>query len=124
MVAVGLDGQLRSGHDYWILGVLALGLLFMAMLYAVHYRESHRKLLAMGEPVATLEVTESTFSVTSGAGAAQRPWTAIQEIWRFDTCWLLLFSKAQFVTLPLADLTPEAADFVLERVRTAGGKLR
>jgi hypothetical protein len=36
----------------------------------------------------------------------------------------LLFSKAQFVTIPLADLTPEAKAFILARVQDAGGKIR
>jgi hypothetical protein len=90
----------------------------------VHLRGSLQRLAAMGTPSATLEVTATEFSITSGAGAASIPWSSISEIWRFETCWLLLLSRAQFMTLPLADLGPDVSAFILERVRAAGGKLR
>jgi len=35
----------------------------------------------------------------------------------------LLYSKAQFSTLPLACLSPETQAFVLQRVQAAGGKV-
>ncbi|WP_229720865.1 YcxB family protein [Dyella nitratireducens] len=62
-------------------------------------------------------------SLSSGAGTASIPWSAITEIWQFKTCWLLLLSKSQFVTLPLADVRPELAAFILERVQASGGKV-
>jgi hypothetical protein len=35
----------------------------------------------------------------------------------------MFFSKSQFVTLPLADFTPEAKACVLERLKAAGAKI-
>jgi hypothetical protein len=42
---------------------------------------------------------------------------------RFPGFWLLFFSKSQYVTIPLADFTPEVEAFFLERVQAAGGKI-
>jgi hypothetical protein len=45
-------------------------------------------------------------------------------VWRYPSFWLLFFSKTQFATLPLADFSPEAKAFILERVQDSGGKIR
>jgi YcxB-like protein len=127
LVAIGLGGLVYGGDSSWLVGVLAsvlaLGILFAAALYVVHSRSSLRALAAMGNPSATLEACAASLSIASGAGAATLPWSSITEIWRFETCWLLLLSRAQFLTLPLVDLAPDAAAFILERVRTAGGRV-
>jgi hypothetical protein len=128
LVAVSLGVLVAGGDSSWLVGVLAsalaLGILFAAALYVVHLRGSLQRLAAMGTPSATLEATPTSLAITSSAGAATIPWSSITEIWRFETCWLLLLSRAQFMTLPLAELAPEVSAFILERVRAAGGKLR
>ena|GEM_PF-2362321 len=74
LLAVGLGTLLLQGDSSWIVGVLAsvlvLGIAFVAALFLVHYRNSLHKLRAMGSPHATLGVSESSFSLSSGAGAA------------------------------------------------------
>jgi hypothetical protein len=42
----------------------------------------------------------------------------------FPEFWLMLFSRAQFVTLPLADLDIEARELILDRVKSHGGNVR
>jgi hypothetical protein len=44
-------------------------------------------------------------------------------VWQFRDFWLLFFSPAQFITLPLADLDSEARDLILSRVRSHGAKV-
>ena len=61
-------------------------------------------------------------------------------LWRGDRSWfvgalgaflvfglgfaaLLLFSKARFVTLPLADIPSDAQELIMNRVAAAGGKV-
>jgi hypothetical protein len=44
-------------------------------------------------------------------------------VWRFDSLWLLLFSKARFVTLPLEDVPSPMQTFILGRVKASGGKI-
>ena len=48
---------------------------------------------------------------------------AVTQLWRFSHFWLLSLSKTQFITLPLADLSPDMQAYVLQRVRAAGGKI-
>lgn len=127
-VVAGSFGLLLSrGYRSWLVGVLAtvllFGVAFVVLIYFVHYRSSIRKFKAMGSPEATLTASESSLSFSSGAGSSTFPWSAISEIWRFPDLWLVLFSKAQFTTLPLANMAPELRAFVLERVRASGGRV-
>ncbi|MEC5211701.1 hypothetical protein RCH06_000231 [Polaromonas sp. CG_9.5] len=127
LVATGLTVSIRGGDTSWFVGVLGsvlvLGICFAVGLYVVHYRNAMHKLRAMGSPQATLEASENSLSLSSSAGTASLPWSAVTEVWQFKTCWLLVLSKSQFVTLPLASLPPEFAAFLLARVQAAGGKV-
>ncbi len=115
---------LVRGDRSWLSGVLGLAFVVATWLtvyiYFVHRSNSLAKLRNMGAPSALFTASEATFSFVSGAGSSTLPWSSVVEVWRFDGFWLLLFSKAHFVTLPLADLSPELQAFVLERVRAAG----
>ncbi len=128
LVAGSLAMLVLRGDTSWVVGVLASVLVFgiavIVALYVVHYRNALHKLKAMGHPQATLEASEAHLWLSSGAGTATLPWTAVTEIWQFKSCWLLLFSKTQYITLPLADITPETAAFIVARVQGAGGKVR
>lgn len=127
LVAGSLAMLVLRGDTSWVVGALASVLVFgiavIVALYVVHYRNALHKLKAMGHPQATFEASEAYLWVSSGAGTATLPWTAVTEIWQFKSCWLLLFSKAQFITLPLADMTPETATFIVARVQAVGGKV-
>jgi YcxB-like protein len=127
LVAGSLAMLVLRGDTSWVVGALASVLVFgiavIVALYVVHYRNALHKLKAMGHPQATFEASEAQLWVSSGAGTATLPWTAVTEIWQLKSCWLLLFSKAQFITLPRADMTPETAAFIAARVQAAGGKV-
>jgi hypothetical protein len=117
-----------GGDRSWLLGVLAvvwgLGVLFPVALYAVHHRSRFQVLARMGRPQAQLTVDPERLMFVTDTSSVALPWSAVQALWRFETCWLLLLSPSQYVTLPLADLDPAMAAFVESRVRDAGGKLR
>ena len=127
VVALGLVVASHEGDAPWVTGVfgsvLVAGILFPVTLYAVHHRNTFQKLRAMGSPQAMLEASDSALLLSSGAGSASIPWSAIAEIWQLKNCWLLLLSRSQFFTLPLADVTPELRDFILAKVRASGGKV-
>jgi hypothetical protein len=118
---------IAQGNTSWLIGslatALAFGVLIAALLYVVHYRNSLRKFREMGSPHATLLVEESSFTIGSSIGTATLQWSAIKELWQFSGVWLLLYSRAQFSTLPLTDLSPEMQAFILQRVQAAGGKI-
>ncbi len=128
VLAASLVILVFDGNTSWFVGVLATtltaGIGVMVMLYVVHYRNALQRLKAMGQPQATLTLSEATLSTASGAGSSTVPWSAVSELWLFPDLWLLFISKSHFVTLPLCGFTPEAKAFFVERVQTSGGKIR
>ena len=132
LVAVGLMiamlvWRLAEGDRSWLVGLMAaivlIGILLPLMVYLVHYRNSIGKFRQMAEPLAEFIADEDQFTLSSSLGATTLKWNAVTEVWRLDTLWLLLFSKAQFVTLPLEGMSEQMRSFVLDKVRAAGGKI-
>lgn len=132
LVLILLTGYLvivaREGNTGWTVGafgaIVAMGYAFLAMVYVTHLRHGLGILRTMGQPQATLDIDDTGFTVTSGAGQSTVPWRSVQEVWRCPGFWLLMFSPSQFFTIPLDNL-PEAmqAEF-LARVQQHGGKAR
>lgn len=126
-LAVVLGVLVALGAPVWIIVTLAVLLLLAAAvagaLYIGYYRNSLRKFRTMTTPRATFRADESSFTMTSDAGTTTLQWSAVKELWQFPSVWLLLYSKTQFSTLPLACLPPDIQAFVQERVREAGGKV-
>jgi hypothetical protein len=115
------------GAPFWLLITLAvlfvLAVALAVALYAGYYRNSLRKFRKMEKPQATFRADESSFTMSSDAGTTTLQWSAVKELWQFPSVWLLLYSKTEFSTLPLACLPSETQAFVQERVREAGGKV-
>jgi drug/metabolite transporter (DMT)-like permease len=126
-VCAGMLGVLLvQGDRSWVVGLLGavvtLGAAFVVAIYAVHYRNAIQKLRDMGSPRATFRASDSSFTVSSDLATSTVPWSTVTQIWKFKNCWLLLFSKAQFMTLPLASVPQDMQAFVLARVAAAGGR--
>ena len=126
-LTVVLGVLVALGAPVWIMVTLAVLLVLAAAvavaLYIGYYRNSLRKFRTMSTPRATFRADESSFTMTSDAGTTTLQWSAVKELWQFPSVWLLLYSKTQFSTLPLACLPPDVQAFVQERVREAGGKV-
>jgi hypothetical protein len=127
IAALGLVVLVALGQASWIIGalaaVLALGIAFTIVVYVVHYRRSLRKFRQMNTPRSTFRADESSFTMSSDIGTTTLQWSAVKELWQFPNVWLLLYSKAQFTTLPLACLPPETQAYIVQCVRAAGGKV-
>jgi hypothetical protein len=125
LLIMALGYFLHHGDKSWFVGVLAalifIALVFLIAIYRIHYRNGLSKLRAMGLPKADFSASESSFTFESGAGSSTLPWSSVTEIWQFEQYWLMLFSKAQFSTLPVADISPEFQAFILNRVKASGG---
>ena len=114
----------EPGWEVGALGaILIIAMAFVALVYFVHYKKSMEKFRAMGSPVASFEVSDLDFSFSSSLGSTTLKWAAISEVWVFEDMWLFIFSKAQFSTIPLADIPDEAKDYILSRIRSSGGKV-
>jgi hypothetical protein len=102
---------------------LILVVVVMAAAYIAPYRHALAALRALNPPEATLTLDEGTLSMASNVGSTTVLWSAVTELWRFDRVWLLMFSKAQFVTLPVRCLSPEEQALITEKVRSVGGRV-
>ena len=127
IAALGLVVLVALGQSSWIIGglgaVLVLGIAFAIVIYVVHYRRSLHKFRQMDNPQAMFRAEESSFTMSSDIGTTTLQWSAVKELWQFSNVWLLLYSKAQFTTLPLACLPPETQAYIVQCVRAAGGKV-
>lgn len=115
-------------HDRsWEMGVvgtvLGFAYLMSATVYVVHYRGSLAKFRQLRDPVATFRADHHSITVESSIGKSTFYWACVKEVWQFPDVWLLLFSKAQFSTLPVANLSPELQALIVTRVQSAGGKI-
>lgn len=119
-VIAGAVALALSGPSAWETGA-ALGaacvLVFLLIgIYLLHYRQGMAKLRRMGSHQATLEFSDASLKVSSGAGSSTLPWTTFSEVWRFPKFWLLIIGQGQYMTLPLADLSPEVQAFILVHI--------
>ncbi|MGD9644780.1 MAG: YcxB family protein [Pirellulales bacterium] len=128
LIAILLAFLVARGDASWMVGVLgsvlALAIAMAVAVYVIHYRNAISKFREMGDAKAIFRAEESSFTMTSSIGTSSFRWSATKEIWQFPDVWLLLFSKAQFVTLPTACLPLEMQSFIVQQVRSSGGKIR
>ena len=119
--------RVSGGDRSWIIGALGAFLILvvvvMATAYIAPYRHALGAFRALSPPEVTMTLDDDTLSMTSSVGSSTVAWSVVKEVWRFDGVWLLLFSKAQFVTLPARCLGPEAQSYIVERVRSVGGRV-
>lgn len=117
----------RGGNTGWLVGVfgtiVALGYVFLAVVYVAHLWHGMATLRAMGDQQATLAIDGGGIMVASGAGEAKLPWSRVYEVWCYPDFWILLFSRTQFMTLPLANLPESMQTEILERMRQNGGRV-
>jgi hypothetical protein len=127
VLGAGLAVLLMQGDISWVVGALAtvfaVTIAFLLAIYAAPVRNAMRKLKNMDSSHLAFIAEEPSFAVTSRIASSTPAWTAVIEVWRFPTFWILLFSKAHFFTLPLAGVSPEMQVFVLQRIQASGGKL-
>ena len=128
LVFASLVYSLRTGDRSWYVGmvgtVFVIGLMFTVALYVNHYRASLDRLRRMHTPEAIFEPSDQSFRVTSDLGVTDVGWNAITEIWRFPDFWLLFLSRAQFITLPIADLDSEDREDILTCLKSHGSKVK
>ena len=116
---------IASEPGTWQAGVMcgAAGVFFLFFVgaYFLHYRQGIAKLRRMGKPHVFLELTDTELRGTSEAGSFSTPWSTFSALWQFSDFWLLIIDTNQFITLPLAELSPEVQEFLHSHV---GDKIR
>ena len=121
VVCALLAGLVWSGERSWWVGALgafvACAALVSATVYVTHYRASLARFRRMRSPEATLELGAERFRVASELGTSELRWDAVAGVCRYPEFWLLYFSRAEFITLPTADLPEQARAIILGKVR-------
>jgi len=127
LLTVFLIYQIANGDRSWVVGaigtVLFLAFVTMAAVYIVNLRRSLKRLRRMKVPEATLELGEERFRVTSDIGSSEIEWSLISQVWRFEKVWLLFFSAGEFMTIPIAEFTPESKEFIVSKAEANGAKI-
>ena len=116
-----------AGNYSWLTGLVlssvGIGAICIFALFVVHYLNSMKKLKEMAIPEAILTAETKSFTVTTSKASSTIQWSIIQEVWCYEGFWLLLFSKAQFMTIPLENIPEEMKSFLINKVEEAGGKV-
>jgi hypothetical protein len=102
----------------------ALSLVFIFIMTAVFFvyrKRSLKTLDEMGPPIAVWRFTEEALSAESGMGKAEFKWPVVKKLWRFPDVWLLFYTNQSYSTLPVADVSAEARQFIEEKIRSHGG---
>jgi hypothetical protein len=127
LVLASFVGLLCKGDRSWMVGllgaVLVLCIAFSVAVYVVHYRSSLGRLRRMRVPEATLELGEDSFRVSSDVGTSEMAWSVVTEIWSFPEFLLVFFSRAEFMTIPRADVDVEISDFIVRKARAHHAKV-
>lgn len=106
------------------LTILATILFVLFTAYRVYMPIVIRKRFEMlNPPTATLELTPATINMRTNLGYQEITWKLIKEVTRHDGFWFFHFAPQQYVTLPLDGMTPEHQQYILDRVKEAGGKV-
>jgi YcxB-like protein len=115
--------QIHNGSTSWTfwggIVVSLMGALFSLALFLGHYRNSMARFNKIGEKKAQMTLTDQNITFTSSAGNVSFPWAAIYDIWKADDFWLILFSKNNFMTLPLKNVPAEAQNLLLQKTSKA-----
>lgn len=121
VITLVLVSLVLRGERGWFVGFTAAGVLcvvaVVASVFIAHSRNTIGRFRKMRSPEATFRCTDEDFTLTSEMGTATMPWSAVEEVWRYPRFWLLVFSPAQFVTLPLECLSAEAQALILSKTR-------
>lgn len=119
--------RVLEGDRSWLVGlvgaVVFMAIAIMTATYFVHLRRSLTKLENMGLPIATLELGEEQFHVSSNIGRSEILWSQITQVWRFNEVWLIFFSAGEFMTLPISSISEENKEFIINKVSHTGAKV-
>ena len=116
-----------QGDRSWMIGAFGAVLIFGAtipvVLLVTQYRQALAKLRGMKNPEARIAVGEAGLTITSDGARSEIPWSMVIGVWRFSGFWLLVFSRSQFITIPLESVPLDAQSRIVASVEKAGGKV-
>ena len=126
VMVTGLIVLVANGDRSWFVGilaaVLAMAFAMTVTLYVVHYRNAFRKLEKMGDPEATLRVTEETLSMSSGAARSPFRGQPLPNSGSFPTSGSCFSRGASSLHFRLPTSHPKLRDLSSNRIQDSGGR--
>ena len=108
--------------------ILAAYVLFMFAYFAFRYAKTMRlaksNIEKWGDREVVYRVTDEGLQVTAPQGSSLTPWKACDALWIYQDVWLLFIDPINCHVLPAAGLTGEAGEFLVQKVRENGGKVK
>jgi len=118
---------IATGNRSWLTGaigtILVVAFAFLAALYIRHYRDSIQLLQNLNSQEAFLEFDDTVFRLSSEVGKNEMKWKLVSEVWMFPDFWLVFVTRAQFFTLPTADLDENVQGLLRSRFEAVGAKV-
>jgi hypothetical protein len=123
VITVAAVAQLLwQGDRSWLVGAIAAGLLFFALLITLLWqwrlKDVRAKLAAINDGKAHVTLTDKDFMISTVAGGTTLPWAVFTDLWKLESCWLLFLAPNNFVTLPIAGVSPQALEFIDGKIQT------
>ena len=116
-----------GGNRSWLVGalgaILVIAFALLAAIYNRHYRDSIQRFQNLGSEEAVLEFDDAMFRLSSEIGKSEMKWDVVSEVWIFPEFWLVLMTRAQFFTLPTADMNESVQGFLRSRFEAVGAKV-
>lgn len=113
-IGVALDARSQPWSAISIVGVTAAG--FLMLIYLAYYIRQGRAIAdwkrMQGDAPVHYRLTEETLHAQSNLGVSELKWTVFRELVEHHDCLLLGFSRGSHFTLPRADVSTEAVDFI------------
>jgi ABC-type transport system involved in cytochrome bd biosynthesis fused ATPase/permease subunit len=114
------EADLLSGV---FLTVAVLGMVFVVAAYFQRCAHSLSHFRKTGKTVS-YELSEELFKAKSDLGATEVKWEAFKAIWTFPKVWLLMFDKANYLTLPADQISSDIKEFLKRKIISVGGKIK
>jgi hypothetical protein len=122
-----LLAKVSDGARSWLIGLfgglLLFGALFPLVGLTLYYRQAMLRLRKMKPPQVAITMSEERFGIESTISSSSVSWSAVSEVRCHPRFWLLFLTKSQFITIPLESFPEIARAYLLDRVKSAGGKV-
>ena len=119
--------RMASGETDLLAGVFltvaVVGMVFVVVAYFQRRAHSLSHFRKTGKTVS-YELTEELFKAKSDLGATEVKWEAFKAIWTFPKAWLLMFDKANYLTLPADQISGDIKEFLKRKILPVGGKIK
>jgi hypothetical protein len=119
--------RMVSGEPDLLAGIFltisVLGIIFIAVAYFQRRAHSLSHFRKTGKTVS-YELSEEFFKAKSDLGSTEVKWESFKAIWTFPKVWLLMFDRANYLTLPVDQISNDVKEFLKRKIISVGGKIK